>query len=302
MTIAATWLLMALSGSTVDGVETCSAKYYRDVLLGPARGITFVAAHRGYHAVAPENSLSAIDAAIAAGIEIVEIDIRKTADGVYVLMHDETLDRTTNGKGPIVEQSYAAVRRLRLRDADGKLTDERVPSLKEALKLNAGRTLLMLDSKVDRPEDVQSIATLVKEHDKSDEVILYDFHPEIAMALRQAVPGALTMLRIKERKLIPWYLASYRFELLIVEPGFVVTRAGPSGELTELDLFVNLLGSQDTKLLNGDVGMIDSLLAADVRVIQTDHPLLLRSVIAERAEAGARSSATRLWRGCEVPR
>lgn len=283
------WVLVALLCDTAYGAGRCSAEYYRDLVLGPTTGVTLVAAHRGYHAVAPENSLSAIEAAIDGGSPIIEVDIRKTADDVYVLLHDATLDRTTNGSGPVAEQSYEAVRRLRLLDAQGNLTQERVPTLEEALTLNAGRALIMLDSKVDHPNDVRRIGMLVNALDKADEVILYDFHPEIAMAFRRAVPGALTMLRIKERKLVPWYLEAYRFELLVVEPAFLTAPLGPVAEFEGRDLFVNLMGRHDSELLGGDVRFVRSLVAADVRVIQTDHPVRLRRAIASDL-------------GCEVAR
>src|SRR5690349_5804539 len=60
-----------------------------------------VAAHRSAHLVHPENSLAAIRDAIAIGADIIEVDVRKTKDGVYVLLHDEKIDRTTTAKGAV---------------------------------------------------------------------------------------------------------------------------------------------------------------------------------------------------------
>ena len=64
-----------------------------------------VVAHRGNWSIAPENSLAAIDSAIQMKVDIVEIDIRKTKDGELVLMHDDTVDRTTNGTGKVKDKT-----------------------------------------------------------------------------------------------------------------------------------------------------------------------------------------------------
>src|SRR5437762_13585732 len=69
-------------------------------------------AHRGANRVAPENTLPAFEAAIALGCDYVEIDVRATRDGQLVLLHDSTVDRTTDGSGRVAEMNFAAVRAL----------------------------------------------------------------------------------------------------------------------------------------------------------------------------------------------
>jgi glycerophosphoryl diester phosphodiesterase len=95
-----------------------------------------VIGHRGGAAQAPENTLAALRRVKQSGCEWVEFDVRLTADGAPVLFHDETLDRTTNGGGPLAAHSLAAIRRL---DAGGwfapQFAGERVPTLAEALAL-----------------------------------------------------------------------------------------------------------------------------------------------------------------------
>ena len=80
------------------------------VFANPARKV--VTAHRGLSGVRPENTLPAFQAAVAAGTDIIEFDVRDTKDGVPVILHDAKLDRTTNGAGPVVASSWAAVREL----------------------------------------------------------------------------------------------------------------------------------------------------------------------------------------------
>lgn len=120
-------------------------------LLDCAReeGATLISAHRGGPAAGiPENSLAAIRHAAATGAAFAEIDLARSADGAIVLMHDETLDRTTTGEGPVSGLYLNELRELRLRDAGGAVTEETVPTLDEAfaVALDAG-IFLQLDLK-----------------------------------------------------------------------------------------------------------------------------------------------------------
>src|SRR5919112_1912922 len=101
-------------------------------------------AHRGYSAVAPENTLPAFAAAGPAGATLVEFDVRTTADGVPVVIHDRTVDRTTNGTGAVWELTADEVRAL---DAGSWFSPAyagvRVPLLTEVLDMLAGARLLL---------------------------------------------------------------------------------------------------------------------------------------------------------------
>jgi glycerophosphoryl diester phosphodiesterase len=97
-------------------------------------GAIEVIAHRGYSARAPENTLAAIEAAIGAGADAVEFDLHVTRDGVPVLFHDATLERTTNGSGPIAEHTVDDIRSLDAGSWFGaRFAGEPVPSFAEAL-------------------------------------------------------------------------------------------------------------------------------------------------------------------------
>jgi glycerophosphoryl diester phosphodiesterase len=98
---------------------------------------TRFAAHRGGAALWPENSLLAFREAIALGAPLVELDVHLAADGGLVVIHDRTLERTTEGAGPVGDLPAAEVSRLRLKGPDGRLTEERVPMLEEVLGLLA---------------------------------------------------------------------------------------------------------------------------------------------------------------------
>lgn len=108
-----------------------------------------VAAHRGHWRNTTENSLSAIESAIKVGVDIIEIDIQRTKDGHLILMHDETLERTTTGAGRIDSLNLEDIKELFLRNGIGVPTNQKVPTLKEALELAKGKVFLNLD-KADR--------------------------------------------------------------------------------------------------------------------------------------------------------
>lgn len=101
--------------------------------------------HRGNWRSAPENSLAAIDSAIVMKIDAVEIDVRKTKDGHLVLMHDNSVDRTTNGKGKVANLTLSQIKKLRLKDKDGRLTEHTVPTLEEAMLVANGKIMVNLD-------------------------------------------------------------------------------------------------------------------------------------------------------------
>jgi glycerophosphoryl diester phosphodiesterase len=104
-----------------------------------------VVAHRGDWRNAPENSLQGAQNCIEWGVDMVEVDLAMTKDSILVLMHDETIDRTTNGKGFIQDWTFDSLRNLRLKLRDGTLTQERVPTFEELMRLSKGKTEIFVD-------------------------------------------------------------------------------------------------------------------------------------------------------------
>jgi glycerophosphoryl diester phosphodiesterase len=149
-------------------------------------------AHRGYSAVAPENTLPAFAAAVRAGATRVEFDVRTTADGVPVVIHDRTLDRTTTGTGYVWEQPAATVLAL---DAGAWFAPAyagvRVPTLAATLDLLApADTEILLEIKSPAtPEQVKVIVELIAEHHLAERTIVQAFNPEVVSLVRDAAPG-----------------------------------------------------------------------------------------------------------------
>ncbi|MFM1897756.1 MAG: hypothetical protein RLZZ385_2830 [Pseudomonadota bacterium] len=121
-------------------------------MLDDENGPVMVVAHRAcWKDGAPENSLAAIERCLELNVDMIEIDVAITADGVPVLLHDETLDRTTDGSGPVKSLAWSQVRGLKLRAGAGGeaalMTDQGIPTLQDALELARGRILINLDVK-----------------------------------------------------------------------------------------------------------------------------------------------------------
>jgi glycerophosphoryl diester phosphodiesterase len=118
----------------------------------------FVIAHRGDWRSAPENSIPAIEKAAEMGVDMVEIDIQKTKEGDFVLMHDGSIDRTTNGQGSISSYTVEQLKRYRLRHTDGALSNEKIPTLREALlACKKGQLLVNIDKGGDYLAEIMPI-------------------------------------------------------------------------------------------------------------------------------------------------
>ncbi|MEJ3743502.1 glycerophosphodiester phosphodiesterase family protein [Actinomycetes bacterium KLBMP 9797] len=150
-----------------------------------------VVAHRGYSAVAPENTLAAVAAALASGADYVEIDVHSTADGVPVVLHDDTVDRTTDGTGAVAALPATYVTGL---DAgtwhSPGYAGQRVPTLDQVLDLMAGSTAgLLLEVKGPRTgSEVAAIVAAVARHRCTDRTILQSFDEQVLRDARSSAP------------------------------------------------------------------------------------------------------------------
>src|SRR5262245_35614480 len=143
--------------------------------------------HRGAAGHAPENTLAAVQKAIDLGVDFVEIDVRRTADGAVVVLHDATIDRTTDGRGRVEALSLD---QLKAFDAGH---GERIPTLEEVLKITAGRTGLMVELKV---ADVALLTVQAVQKARSRSPVIYAsfLHDELAQVRAIAPDSALMPL------------------------------------------------------------------------------------------------------------
>lgn len=140
--------------------------------------------HRGAAGLAPENTPRSIRKAIELSVDQVEIDVRVARDGQLVVIHDETVDRTTNGHGYVKELTSDELRRL---DA-GK--GERIPTLREILELARGKVILQTELKA--REATEPVVSLVEEMDAVGDVVITSFMHDLLEEVHQLNPNLRT--------------------------------------------------------------------------------------------------------------
>jgi glycerophosphoryl diester phosphodiesterase len=127
--------------------------------------------HRGEHLHHPENTIPAFEEAIRVHADFFEADVRTTSDGKLVLSHDDTLDRCTNGTGPVARMTFDEIEKL---DAGIKMSPEfkgtRIPTFDEVLALAHGRIGVYVDLK---SATAQAIVDAIQKHDMVDHVVIY---------------------------------------------------------------------------------------------------------------------------------
>ena len=160
--------LLFASIAFIAMAETRTDKLLRE-LRNPKSDYVFVIAHRADWRNFPENSLEAIESAIKMGVDIVELDVHRTADGELVICHDKTINRTTNGKGKIAELTLDSIRNCRLRAGHNAVTRYKMPTLEEALDLCNGRVLINLDKAVNYYDQIMDMLVARK---MADQVIM----------------------------------------------------------------------------------------------------------------------------------
>ena len=132
-------------------------KSIRETLLNPRSEKVLVVSHRGDWRNAPENSLAAIENVIKMKVDVVELDVKRTKDGQLILMHDETLDRTTTGKGKVSDWMMDSIKTLKLRNGCRAKTKHQVPTLEEAMLVAKGRIMVNLDQAYSFFDEVYAI-------------------------------------------------------------------------------------------------------------------------------------------------
>ncbi len=142
--------------------------------------------HRGAAGYAAENTLAAIRKGIALGVDFIEVDVRCTADGVLVILHDETVNRTTNGKGRVDRLSLRELKKLNAGN------DESIPTLEEVLNVVRGKAGLMVELKITGA--ARQAVEAVREAEFGGPVIYASFLHEELAHVRASDPAAPLMV------------------------------------------------------------------------------------------------------------
>ncbi len=164
-------------------------------------GAPAIVSHRGAAGLAPENTLAAIRAAIGTGAAFIEIDLRRSKDGEVILMHDPTLDRTTNGMGRVGEYTFAQIRSM---DAgswfDASFEGEKVPAFSEAAELLQPAPASVLIELKDDWDDAQlaPVVEELRELQMLNRVVLQSFNVATLESLQRVAPEFARVMLTRE--------------------------------------------------------------------------------------------------------
>jgi len=244
-------------------------------------------AHRGASGLglAPENTLAAFEKAIQLGVDVIEIDVHATRDGQIVVLHDATVDRTTDGTGFVAEQSFEEVRRV---DAGSwfaaEFTGERVPLLEEVLDLARHRALVLIEIKADFI--TERILQVIESTVAAEHVVLQSFNPAIVERVKLLAPALPTALLIGQLPTTPSRVRARRLVQQVLQVG---ANALASWHATLTPPFLEEMRKRGVAVwawtVDEDIVMRD-LAMMGVQGIITNYPDRLNTVLDELLEEG----------------
>lgn len=181
-------------------------------------------AHRGASAYAPENTLAAFELAAKQGAAAIEFDVKLTSDHKVIIIHDQTLERTTDGSGKVVKKRLAALREL---DAgawkSAEFRGEKIPLLEEVFEAVGNKVLMNIElTNYSTPFDglVKEVAALVRKHNMQERIIFSSFLFTNLLSARRLLPDVPCGQLIESGKAGGWQRTAARFMKLEAEHPF----------------------------------------------------------------------------------
>lgn len=274
---------------------------YRDFITAPNRNVAVVA-HRGAWNKAPENSLDAIETAIKIGCEIVELDIRKSADGELFLMHDLSLLRTAGIDRSAETFTMRELQAIPLRNRNGGianlLTDQKIPTLRQVFELTRGRIFVDLDLK-DRGNFPQAAALARDMHVHMDVDLKapIENQSDVDWIRSQQVDdipfmsiSRFTSTTIDERLEVLARLTPFMCEVSFDDINTIASKRHIFSDM-RMALWINTLNQVGSGAWTDDAALADPdaiwgrLIDAGISVIQTDQLETLKGYIQARNRA-----------------
>ncbi len=146
-----------------------------------------ISAHRGGPMKGfPENAVETFENILRYGPCMIECDVRLSKDGILVMMHDDTLERTTNGSGNVTDYTFDQLKKLFLKDPMGKITPYRIPSFAQALKWAKGRAVLAVDVK--RKIPYKKVIEEIREYEAEPHVVVITYNWEQLQEVYRLAP------------------------------------------------------------------------------------------------------------------
>jgi glycerophosphoryl diester phosphodiesterase len=255
-----------------------------------ARGagrIPQISAHRGGPMPGyPENCLPTFEHTLSQVPAMLEMDISTSADGVLFLMHDNSLDRTTNGTGRVRERDWDYIRQLKLKDNNGTLTDFHPPSLEEVLRWNQEvQAILYLDVK--RGTAFEEVVRLVRKYEAQHLAIIITYSVEDAMRVHRAGPELMVSVNVRNLEEFSWLLSS---GIPLSQVHAFTGTSMKSAELYEvlhregIWCIVGTMGNLDNRAIRTKDRLYRNLVQAGADILATDRPVEAGKAIWEQAE------------------
>jgi glycerophosphoryl diester phosphodiesterase len=256
-----------------------SAETIRRTFLDASSSTVLVASHRATHNVYPENSLEAIEESIRIGVDIIEIDVKVSKDGIPFLMHDRTLDRTTTGKGDPEELTWEALQTLFIVDK-GRQTALKIPTLKEALKLAEGKILVDLDLKTDR---IEKVIDVVNQTGTKEIVFFFDSDYAVLSRVQAADKDFMIMPRAHSQPQADSAITLFDPPVVHIDFSFYNPESVQLIRSSAARVWINALGGPDNDIKDGKTNRaLKKLLLHGANVIQTDEPQLLLKALKDQ--------------------
>lgn len=173
-----------------------TAKEFQAFLNRKTKPFPLLSAHRGGPMPGfPENAIETFENATTYQPVIIEFDVALSKDSALVIMHDDKLDRTTNGTGLIGNQTYAELQKLRLKDDDGKITDFKIPTLEEVLRWGKNKVLFTIDIK--RGVPYEKIIAAVRKTKSETNAIVITYNANQAAKVHELAPDLMISATVK---------------------------------------------------------------------------------------------------------
>ena len=237
--------------------------------------MTAVWGHRGASGYAPENTLPAFELALEQGADGFELDVQLTRDDEVVVIHDETLERTTDGRGWVADHSLADLRRLDASHAREQFAGTRIPTLAEVFELVRDTSTMvnveLKNSRIGYKGLEERVLRLVDEHAMASRVVLSSFnHYSIRRLVHLGAPSVLGAL-YSEPLWKPWRYAD-KLGAAALHPSMGATRRKVVEKSHEHGLAVPVWTANEP-------ADIERLVGLGVDAVITNHPDVARSLV-----------------------
>ena len=245
--------------------------------------VPMVSAHRGGpYPGYPENSIRTFEYVLKSTPAVIECDIEMTADSVLLMMHDNTLDRTTNGIGRVRDLLWSDLKPLRLKDNEGNLTEDKIPTLEEVLKWSKGKALLTLDVKRGVPFEL--VVDLVEATQTEEYAAIITYSANDAQRVYQLNPELMISVGIGNMK------AYEAHRELGIPDDNMIAFTGVSEPMPSLYKFLHdkgiyailgVLGNLDRKAIARGDSIYSGFVRRGADILATDRPIEAARILEE---------------------